>query len=170
MDVLGALSQLWVLAATLEAAGLVFLADVAAAGDAPRGSAPRFVLDVLSLPLGALVLAETVLLWHSLPVLALGISLVVGVVLVGRSLRDVPWTGCAALAVGGATGYFVDRGYPALPYYVVLGAAAVASVLVYAVLFVIEIPFRLAALVSVPRPVLVAAAFGSFVGAALVFV
>ncbi|MCI4343218.1 MAG: hypothetical protein L3J92_03760 [Thermoplasmata archaeon] len=109
---------------------------------------------------------ESVLLWHVLPVLALGIALVVGVVLVGRSLREVPWTGMLALAA--IVGYSVERAYPTLPYYDVLGAAAVVFVLAYAVLFVIELPFRLAGRVSVPRPLLLVAALGSFVGAALV--
>jgi hypothetical protein len=112
------------------------------------------------------VLVESVLLWHVLPVLALGIALVVGVVLVGRSLREVPWTGMLALAA--IVGYSVERAYPTLPYYDVLGAAAVVFVLAYAVLFVIELPFRLAGRVSVPRPLLLVAALGSFVGAALV--
>ncbi len=112
------------------------------------------------------MLVESVLLWHVLPVLALGIALVVGVVLVGRSLREVPWTGMLALAA--IVGYSVERAYPTLPYYDVLGAAAVVFVLAYAVLFVIELPFRLAGRVSVPRPLLLVAALGSFVGAALV--
>jgi hypothetical protein len=114
------------------------------------------------------VLVESVLLWHVLPVLALGIALVVGVVLVGRSLREVPWTGMLALALAAIVGYSVERAYPTLPYYDVLGAAAVVFVLAYAVLFVIELPFRLAGRVSVPRPLLLVAALGSFVGAALV--
>ncbi len=53
------------------------------------------------------MLVESVLLWHVLPVLALGIALVVGVVLVGRSLREVPWTGMLALAA--IVGYSVER-------------------------------------------------------------
>jgi hypothetical protein len=169
MDVLAFLSQLWVLAATLAVAGVVFLAEVAAEGSAPRGGAARFLLDVLSLPLGVLVLVESVLQWHALPYLALGISLVVGAILTGRSIREVPWTGVLALGAGALAGFLVDRAFPTVPFYDVLGLAAVVFLVVYAILFVIEIPLRIAGLVSVPRPMLVVAAVGSFLGAGLVY-
>jgi hypothetical protein len=169
MSVLNLLAPLWVLPGLLVAAGLVFLADVLARDPNGRGAAERFLLNVASLPVGVLGLLAVYVRWSALGLLPAAIAIGVFLVLVGRSLREVPWTGVVAVGAAVLAAYLLEHASPVtLPFFGVLIAAGVVFVLVYVVLYLIEIPLRLAGTVSIPRPLLVGLAVAAFVGAALV--
>jgi hypothetical protein len=165
---LATLGQAWVLSATLAFGGLVYLGDAATQRRHSRSGAARFLLNVLSLPVGVLALLETVLLWSSLSWVEAAIALVVGAVLVGRSLREVPWTGALSVAAAVATVFLVERYSPwSLSVVEVLIIGGLVFVIVYGLLYLLEIPLRLAGLLAVPRIFLVILAAAAFVGAAL---
>lgn len=157
------------LIATLVASGLLYFALLVTQSRTPAAGAGRFVLNLLSLPLGGAAIAATVVQWNALSVVAIAIALVAGAVLAGRSLRELPWTGLLAVAAGVLLAYGIYEAAPgALSAVELVGAGAVAFLVVYALLYLIELPLRLAGFLSVPRPVLAALGLSSLAGAALV--
>lgn len=169
MSILSDLAMPGFLIGTLVASGILFFALLAVQSRTPSAGAGRFVLNLLSLPLGVAAIAATVVQWSALSVVAIAIALVAGAVLAGRSLRELPWTGLLALATGVLVGYGVYAAAPgALTVLEVVGVGAIAFLVVYALLYLIELPLRLAGFLSVPRPVLAALGLSSLAGAALV--
>jgi hypothetical protein len=170
VTVLSYLSQTWVLASALVAAGLLYLGDIAAQSQSNRGGTERFLLNVLSLPAGVVVLLGIILRWHQLGTIPIGIGLVVGAVLVGRSLREVPWTGVVSVGAGALAAYAAEQYSPAhFSDEVLIAIGAVVFLIVYVLLYLVEIPLRLAGILSIPRIFLAVLAIASFVGAALVY-
>lgn len=169
--VLAELQADWVLPALLAVGGLVCLGDAAVEkSKTDSGGAVRFLLNVVSLPLGALLLASAGLeAWAAgHVVLGTGIGLAVGAALAGRSLVDLPWTGAVALVVAVGVGYFLDKELPGrLSFDGLLAVAGIAFLVVYAILWFIELPLRVAGWIAFPRPVLVILAVAAFVGAAV---
>jgi hypothetical protein len=169
LSVLSLLVPRWVLPALLVASALVYLADVLARDPNGRGDAERFLLNVLSLPVGVLGLLAVYVRWSSLTGLAAAIAIGVFLVLVGRSLREVPWTGVVAIGIAALAAYLLEHDSPvALPFLGVLALAGVVFLIAYVLLYIVEIPLRIAGIVSVPRPLLVGLAVAALVGAALV--
>jgi hypothetical protein len=171
VTVLSYLGQVWVLASALVAAGLLYLGDIAAQSQANRGGTERFLLNVLSLPTGVVVLIGIGVRWSQLGTIPAVIGLVVGAVLVGRSLREVPWTGVISVVAGALAAYAAERYGPgSLSDEVLVAVGAIVFLLVYVILYIIEIPLRLAGILSIPRIFLALLAVASFIGAALVYV
>jgi hypothetical protein len=170
VTVLSYLGQTWVLASALVAAGILYLGDIAAQSQANRGGGERFLLNVLSLPAGVVVLIGIAVRWYQLGTISIAIGLVAGAVLVGRSLREVPWTGVVSLAAAALAAYGAERyGGGSLSDEVLIAIGAIVFLLVYVVLYLVEIPLRLAGILSIPRVFLAVLAVASFVGAALVY-
>lgn len=170
VTVLSYLGQVWVLASALVAAGLLYLGDIAAQSQANRGGTERFLLNVLSLPTGVVVLIGIGVRWSQLGTIPAVIGLVVGAVLVGRSLREVPWTGVISVVAGALAAYAAERYGPgSLSDEVLVAVGAIVFLLVYVILYIVEIPLRLAGILSIPRIFLALLAVASFIGAALVY-
>jgi hypothetical protein len=171
VGVLHFLGQPWVLATALAAVGLLFLGDIAAQSKSTTGSAERFLLNILSLPAGILVVAGILVRWSRVGTILAIIGLVVGAVSIGRSLREVPWTGVVSVAAAAFAVYGIEQIAPGiLSVPELLAVGGIVFLIVYVLLYLIEIPLRLAGLLSIPRPFLAILAVASFVGAALVFV
>ncbi|MCI4327918.1 MAG: hypothetical protein L3K16_09900 [Thermoplasmata archaeon] len=168
MGVLALLQPDWVLPAALIAAGLVFLLDVLAADPNGRGAGARFALDVVALPAGVVVLLATYVRWAALGIVPAAIAVAVGAILIGRSLLEVPWTGVAALVAAALVAYLLETRHPLpLSTVEVAIAAGIVFVLVYAILYLVEIPLRIAGLAALPRPFLAVLGAAALVGAAL---
>lgn len=164
--VLSALEASWVLPACLAVSGLVFLADAASESGPRKHTVATFALNFLSLPVGALtLLAAGLLALHTGQFgLGAGAGIILGAILAGRSLREVPWTGVASLAVGAATAYFLDEHSPwSLSLVQLLAVTAVVFVVIYVILYLVELPLRLAGLVALPRLLLVPLGLASLV-------
>ena len=157
----------WALPAALAACGLVFLGDAAATSGPRTHSLETFALNFIALPIGALAFVAGILDARMVGHLSLatGAGVAIGAILAGRSLREVPWTGFASLAVAIAIGWFLDRAAPwHLSVVSLVAAVAVVFLIVYVLLYLVELPLRLAGLVSLPRPLQVllgVAALGS---------
>jgi hypothetical protein len=170
--VLSTLEAAWVLPAALVAGGLVFLADAAAESGPRKHTAETFVLNVLALPIGGFIFGVGVadaLVAHHVP-LGPGAALVVGAILVGRSLREVPWTGVVSLGAAAAAGWFLTTHSPwTLSVFDLLAATTVVFLVVFVLLYLIELPLRLAGLFSLPRLFLIVLGIASLVLAGYVY-
>jgi hypothetical protein len=168
MSILALFQPDWVLPAALVVAALVFLADILAADPNGRGAGARFALDVVALPAGVLILLATYVRWSALGLVPAAIAVAVGAILIGRSLLEVPWTGVAALVAAALAAYLLEVRHPLpLSAVEVAVAAGVVFVVVYAILYLLEIPLRIAGLASLPRPFLAVLGAAALVGAAL---
>lgn len=162
--VLGALEAAWLIPAALAVCGLVFLGDAAAESGPRHHNVGTFVLNVLSLPIGGATLFLGALDAYAAGAfgLASASAVVVGAILAGRSLREIPWTGAASLiAAAGAGGFLVTHSPWALTLPQILAAAGVVFLLVFLALYFLELPLRLAGLLALPRPLLVGLGVGA---------
>ncbi len=153
-----ALEAPWVLPAALAVSGLVFLGDAASQTGPRQHTLETFALNVVSLPVGVLTLVVGLLdALHGPGLdLATGAGIAIGAILAGRSLREVPWTGVVSLAIAAAAAWFLDTHSPwALSLTELVVVTAVVFLIVYGILYLIELPMRLAGLVALPRPFLV---------------
>jgi hypothetical protein len=170
--VLSALEAGWVLPAALAACGLMFLGDAASESGPRQHTAETFFLNFLSLPLGAFALLVGALdaLHTDHLTLGFGAGIAIGAILMGRSLREVPWTGVVSLGAGAAVGWFLVEHSPwALSLLDILAASAIVFVLVFILLYLIELPLRLAGLLALPRPLLIVLGVASFVTGGYLF-
>lgn len=166
--VLSPLESTWVVPAALAVCGLIFLGDAAAESGPRTHGIATFVLNLLSLPVGGFTLFVGALDWYSSGTLGFGpaAAMAVGAILTGRSLREVPWTGVVSLAAAAVVGwYLVTRSPWTLSLPEVLGASAVVFLCVFVVLYLIELPLRIAGLLALPRPFLVVLGVGSLAAA-----
>jgi hypothetical protein len=171
MSILAILQPTWVLPALLVLGGLVFLAAYLAGKPSPdgNGGGALFLLNIVSLPVGVVVILAAYERWAGLGLVPAVIAVAVGAILAGRSLIEVPWTGVVALVAGVLAGYLLVRDHPVpLSTLEVVAAAGIVFVLVYVILYLIEIPLRIAGLLSLPRPFLVVLGALALFGAALV--
>jgi hypothetical protein len=170
--VLSELEASWVLPAALLACGVVFLGDAAAESGQRKHDTVTFVLNLFSLPIGGLTFVVGGLdAYHAraltTPLIAV---LIVGAVLIGRSLREVPWTGAFSLLVAAAAGWFFVTHSPwMLTTLQLLAITGGLFLVVFLVLYMIELPFRIVGLVALPRIFLLGLAAASFLVAAFVF-
>jgi hypothetical protein len=128
------------------------------AGPAPSQgmSVAGVLLDLVSMPMGvfAFVVAVFAGLYAHVTILLPIVLAVAGVVLIGRSLRDLPWSGLAAVGLGALAALFVDRADPSVASdAVLLAVGAVVFLLSYAVLALVTAPFRLVAWIGSNRTV-----------------
>jgi hypothetical protein len=152
--VLAPLEASWVLPAALVACGLVFFGDSAAEGGQRKHSAETFVLNFLSLPIGGVTLLIGILdALHTGHVgIASGGGIGVGAILTGRSLREVPWTGVVSLGAAALAGWYLVQHSPwSLSLLQILAVSGVVFLLVFVVLYLIELPLRIAGLFALPR-------------------
>lgn len=157
--VLGPLESAWVVPVALAACGLLFLGDAAVEGGPRRHTLETFALNFLSLPVGGFTLFIGALDWYADGSLTLfsGSAVAVGAVLAGRSLREIPWTGFASLAAAAVAGwYLVQHSAGSLPLPGILAVSALVFLIVFGLLYLIELPLRLAGLLALPRPLLLA--------------
>lgn len=130
------------------ATAFVFLLWLARGKPSESSTVVGVLLDLVSLPVGAFALLVAVLAGLRgaesivLPVV-LGVA---GAVLIGRSLRDVPWVGLVSLGLAGGTAYALtvyERSVATVP--VLLVATGLVFVVAYGILGLLSIPFRLIA-------------------------
>jgi hypothetical protein len=145
----------WALPASLLVCGLVFLGDATLGGGPRTHGATTFILNLFSLPIGGITFLIGALDWHVAGHYAVGTAggMVLGVVLVGRSLREVPWTGAASLAAAIVSGWALwtyQNWSLSLPD--ILGISAGIFLVVFIILYLIELPLRIAGLFALPRP------------------
>ncbi len=158
------LESSWEIPVAIALCGLVFLGDAAAGGGPRTHGVATFLLNFFSLPLGGgtFFLGALDAYAQGGVSVATGAALGVGAILVGRSLREIPWTGAVSLAAAAATGWWLLTRSPVpLSLGVLLGASALVFALVFSTLYLLELPFRLAGLLALPRALLVVLALGS---------
>ncbi|MCI4318858.1 MAG: hypothetical protein L3J87_01915 [Thermoplasmata archaeon] len=141
-----------VIAAALFASAFVFLLWVV--GSRSKSTVGTVVLDIVSMLVGVAGLSVAVYdaVYAQTPAVYLGILGFAGVVLVGKSLRDLPWIGLLSLASAVAAGFALNALLPlGTPLWVVVGGAAVVFLLAYFLLGAVGGLFKLVALLAIPR-------------------
>ncbi len=164
--VLAPLETAWMIPAAIAVCGIVFLGDAAAEGGARSHGVATFLLNFISLPIGGgtFFLGALDAYGQGGLTVATGAAMGAGAILIGRSLREIPWTAAVSLAAAAAAGWLLLTHFPSAPTLpFVLGGSAVVFGLVFGVLYLIELPFRLAGLIALPRPFLVALGAGCLV-------
>lgn len=149
---LSMLTEPVVIAASLFASGFVYLLWVW--GSRSKSSVGTIVLDVVSMlvGVGGLGVAIYDALFGNAPAIFLGILGFAGVVLIGKSLRDLPWIGLLSLASAVAAGFTLSSLLPAgTPFWVVVAGAALVFLLAYFLLGAVGGLFKLVALLAIPR-------------------
>jgi hypothetical protein len=166
---LGMLTEPLVIAATMFASGFVFLLWVV--GGRTKSSVSMIGLDVLSMLVGVAGLGVAVYdsLFGQASGILLGILGFAGVVLIGKSLRDLPWIGLISLASGVAAGFALNAVLPAgTPIWAIVAGAAFAFLVVYLLLGAVGGLFKFVSLIAIPRLVSGLFALATIAGGILV--
>jgi hypothetical protein len=138
------------------ASAVVYGLWLAGPSDSQGPSVAGFLLDLLSMPVGifALVVAVFAGLDMNVSIILPVVLGLAGAVLIGRSLRELPWVGVAALGLGVGAAIVVDRTYPNLASdAVLLAVGALVFLLSYAILALVTAPFRLVGWIGSNRAV-----------------
>jgi hypothetical protein len=141
-----------VIATALFASAFVFVLWVF--GSRSKSSVGTILLDIVSMLVGVAGLGVAIYdaLYAHTPAIYLGILGFAGVVLVGKSLRDLPWIGILSLASAVAAGFALNALLPSgTPIWVAVGGAALVFLLAYLLLGAVGGLFKLVALLAIPR-------------------
>ncbi|MCI4351374.1 MAG: hypothetical protein L3K15_07670 [Thermoplasmata archaeon] len=146
------LSEPIVIAAAMFASGFTFLLWVI--GSRTKNTVSAIALDIVSMLVGlaGLTVAVYDAFFGSTSGIVLGILGFAGIVLIGKSLRDLPWIGLLSLGAGVGAGFALMAFLPAgTPLWMIVVGAAVVFLLAYLVIGAVGGLFKLVSLIAIPR-------------------